>query len=333
MSNQRSLLLDIFRIILCIGVVVYHYTPERPSSGPFMVNGFLVLSGFLIGLAFRLKSEFDVVRFYANKGKRLLPMMLIALLMGVIGRWYLNEAVPNWSSGEWGEFSLVKWLMYYNTPLWYMGVELSLLLMVPVLYCLYKTKWGMLVFLLIGSLGSCYLFSQVAECAPFAEGLYFSPVARCWQFVVGCMAAGMCDKLRLWRSRSISCYKKMMLGLFFLFIISSVLLSIVKQGTTLHYWNYSFTFDLVTTLFYFILIPVLYVEEITLGEKCKSMLSYSAALTYPVFLIHVPLLAIAEQVMEFFLGGGAVWGCSVLAGIGTVAGSMILLKLEKKLIG
>lgn len=149
MRDNRALLLDLFRIILCLGVVVYHYTPERPSSGPLMVNGFLVMSGFLIGCSFLRNNVFDVSKFYAGKARRLLPMLFVVAVMSVVcygqGKGYIVN-------GLYGKMTLVDFAKVYNVPLWYIVVECALLLAVPMFYWLYKS--GKLIFMCI--LMACY---------------------------------------------------------------------------------------------------------------------------------------------------------------------------------
>lgn len=328
MTKQRAFLLDLFRIILCIGVVVYHYTPDRPSSGPFMVNGFLVMSGFLVGIMFRSRPVFDVPRFYSNKAKRLLPMFFAALLLGVVWKLYLNEIVPPWKISEWGNFSLVKWLMYYNTPLWYMGVEFVMLLLVPVLYCLSRTKWGVSFVALASILITCSLFSKVPDNSPFGEGLYFSPVARCWQFVLGVLVAGMCDRMYKWNVTCRTVFKSITYCLLAVFIGLGGVLAVVKQGSTLNYWNYSFSFDLLTSAFFAVLIPCLYVSVVEVSQIWRKLVEILSGLTYPVFLIHVPLLAISVHGIGFCFGQLPYWVSAITASVLSIAASLVMLKVE-----
>lgn len=89
--NKRSVLIDIFRIILCVGVVVFHYTPVRPCSGSLMVLGFFVMGGFLLGMDFERLNEFNLKSFYVHKAKRFLPLLLVALGLGVVA-----SAVKHW---------------------------------------------------------------------------------------------------------------------------------------------------------------------------------------------------------------------------------------------
>lgn len=46
----------------------------------------------------------------------------------------LGPYSPPWSSHEWGHSHLSEWLAHYDSPLWYMVVEFSMLLLAPFLF-------------------------------------------------------------------------------------------------------------------------------------------------------------------------------------------------------
>ena len=238
--GQRAVLLDLFRIILCIGVVVYHYTPERPSSGPFMVNGFFVMSGFLLGVSFLSGKAFDVCRFYGNKARRLLPMFLFAL---VLGFWYRvrvgDGALPPGPEGEWWPFYPVKWLSYYNTPLWYMGVEFVLLFLAPFFCYLFAGKGRLELCTLGMALLTAFYFSRVPENAPFGNGLYYSPLARSWQFMTGIVVARLFAYIRSKGVAERPFFRWSTYALFAVFLVLGGVLMVVKQVKQLNYWNYT----------------------------------------------------------------------------------------------
>lgn len=243
--------LDILRIFLSLGGVVYHYTPVRPSSGPFMVIGFLVLSGFLLGLFFEKSDSFDVNRFYSAKLKRFMPIFLLSLLPCVLSRVMMHQALMPLPPRAWGEVDLTALVEWYNVPAWYMVVEFSMLLEAPLFYFLYKSRYGLQVCFLLAVLYAGFLFSQVPYGAPFGAGLYFSPSARCWQFLSGIVMA------RLWsrRNKDIGRWLTSMAGkLFtaaclFFFVMAWGALSVLKQDAQLHYLNYTFGFDVISTVF------------------------------------------------------------------------------------
>lgn len=332
---ERALLLDVFRIILCIGVVVYHYTPERPSSGPFMVIGFFVMSGFLLGLYFDKHSELDVIDFYRKKSKRLLPLLITALLMGVgcklvkfAGCLDVNCLFPPYTSEQWVNCNIAKLVMWYNTPLWYMVVEIGMLLFAPVYFVMYKQKSCIgILSLLIGSICvSVFLYSQL-PCSPkpFAGELYFSTLYRAWQFIAGLAAAQLycyVQRKNKWWSYTEAKYLTVLLGGIFLAL--SLCFMIVKQGRDLAYWNYDIRFDIACVAFYFCLIPLLFHKKIECSGRWGNIIAYVAALTYPMYLTHC-LVAIVLQKMPL-----PEHVCTVLAFIVSIAVSGLMLKMQKK---
>ncbi len=311
-GGGRVYLLDILRICLCVGVVVYHYTPVRPSSGPFSVIGFFVLSGFFVSLEMHRGKPLDVCRFYSRKCRRLIPMFLVGLLLGCVYRAYMAwrysgsyNFIPG-GSFDWGHFSLVDFLEQYNVPLWYMGVELAFLLTVPFLYSLSRIRWGLEAMLAVSALFSCFLFSRVEYGTPYGAGLYFSPIARFWQFMAGVVAAR--TLLRWQRAKEAKepgRGQRVLCAVFFiLFLAAGIVLMVVKQGSGLHHWNYTFDFDLLVTLFYALLIPLLYLQPCTLGSRVKKSLRLWSDMSYPVYLVHVPLYTICLQGLLKFYGVG-----------------------------
>lgn len=301
-SFQRAPLLDLFRIILCVGVFVYHLTPERCSSGPLSVNGFLVMSGFLVGFSVFSKPKFDAETFYRGKCWRLLPMAAMVFIAAVIFKLWIGEGTPNWTPAQWVNFSLVSFVEHYDVPLWYLAVECILLLVVPFFVFLTRVRCCFELCLLCDFLFVWFLFAQIPDNAPFGNGLYFSPLVRSWQFMaallLGCYFAkgklNLCVKHRG--------YKYLILILFVLFLIAEVILMILKQGADLNYWNYTFEFDVLTTAFYLILVPGIYSLRIDLPRIWGALLYWGAVLTYPVFLVHVVARDVCARLIGKFFG-------------------------------
>lgn len=106
------------------------------------------------------------------------------------------------------------------------------------------------------------------------------------------------------------------------------ILSVVKQKETLNFWNYSFTFDLISTIFYISFIPCLFTCAVEVRSVWKKQFKYMAELTYPLFLIHVPLLPITVRGVGFCFGPLPQWVSVWMACFAAVIGSMIMLKIE-----
>lgn len=299
-GNGHSLGLDLLRISLCVGVFIYHYTPDRCSSGPFMVIGFFMMSGFLLGLSFEKTESLDVCRFYRNKAKRLLPMFLFSLLLGglfhSLRQAYITEA---WSAYQWGSFSFIAFVEWWNIPLWYMGVEFGLLLAAPVMFCFFKIRWGIPILLAVSLLVAGFLFSRIPYCEPFGNGLYFSPYARCWQFVCGLLMA----KVYLHKTPSrLCCMKKISLCVLIpVYVAIWTGLCILKQNSDLHYWNYTFGFDLLSSAFFALFIPLMYGINLRKSSRFAQCCQYLATLSYPVYLIHVTAKAYVGAGLKRFI--------------------------------
>lgn len=304
-TKKRAVLPDILRIILCAGVVIYHYTPERPSTGPLMVTGFLILSGFLLGLMFQRVKELECASFYRHKVQRFIPLMVVALLIAVVDKALTDiPLLPDWNKWKWINFSICDFLEYYNVPLWYMVTECSMLLAAPFFFFVSRARWGLecLGAVMLGI--TAVMFSQVESGTSFAHGLYFSPLARCWQFIAGLCAARWYVRLGM-DTRPAGTGVKLLTGVLgAVFLSATVAFVILKQEADLNYWNYSLNFELLATLLYVLFIPGLFAIKCSVSERTGKWIAYAAVLTYPVYLIHVPVRHYAGYHLWW---AGVVW--------------------------
>lgn len=315
---SRSFWLDVLRVLLCTGVVIYHYTPERPSSGPMCVDGFFVMSGFLLAAGFeRMRSMggMDVCAFYSSKARRLLPTLLAGLLLGLLFLVARNKPLlPEWTGSD---FRLATFVEHYDVPAWYMMSELAFLGLAPFLFFLYGMgKKAVIPVFLVTALFAAMLYNNVPFAQPFGGGLYFQPQARLWQFMGGIVSWLLFSKVQLrpWM-------KACTWVLFGCTVALLAALAVIKQYTTLHALNYTYWFDLSMVLLFMVLVPALTkLGAPRRGGLCKAM-AYAAALTYPVYLYHVPVWNFV------FVGTGKVMGYAVNVGIfgGVAALSTILL--------
>lgn len=255
-----------------------------------MVIGFLVLSGFLLGTMFNRVQALDVTQFYVGKARRLLPMFLAALLAGVCisaihAGW--GHILPPWSSHEWGHCHLSEWLAHYDSPLWYMVVEFSMLLLAPFLFFLHKRKCGMVCFFILAIAVAAIMFSQVDYLSNRGDGLYYSPVARCWQFVGGVFAARLPEWGCLALPKRQTLCRSCAIILSLAFLAALAFLMSVEQEAELHCWNFTFEFDTLSVLLYMLLIPALYSCRMVVGQHTARMFAQIAAMTYPIYLFHV----------------------------------------------
>lgn len=312
--------LDLLRVFLCIGVVLYHYSLVRPASGPFMVIGFFVMGGFLLGEYFNHIESFPVLDFYNRKARRLLPMFLIAWSLGVVLG--ARHGIPE---NLWKNFSFCGIFTLGNIPLWYMLVEFSMLICAPLLFFIYKKKFGILTLFLLSTILSGVLFAHIPYCAPFGNGLYFSPVARCYQFVAGLLIALIHGHVYKF---SESTKKSIALIACFIFLGLWLTSLMLRQKEDLSYWNYTFEFDILAVTFYVILIPILYELKI-LGKRVSQCIMLLAALSYPLYLFHDVLLLLTQMIIGKLTGTGYPTLCFIVAAFFSLAASFALLKAQQ----
>ena len=322
MEKRRSWLLDIFRIILCIGVVVYHYRDYSPASGSFMVNGFMVMSGFLVGVMLLRTEQLDVVKFYNGKIRRLLPMLLVAFLLGVFVVHGVRRMPPVWDGFAWGDFSVAKFMLQYNTPLWFMWVEFIMLFMVPFFFYLSKSRWALPAFVAACTLLAVGLYMQVPYCAPFGQGLYYSPVARCWQFGGGILSALLWGRIQRRGVAESMSFKCITACLFIVFVGLGVAMMVLRQWKHFGCWNYTVDFDLLSVGFFAVLIPCIFCYRMAANHKAAVLLGHGALLTYPIFLLHIPVQTIVSCCL-----GVDVYApvCQLYSVLGTIAAAELLL--------
>lgn len=285
-AASRKPALDFIRIVFCLMVVCEHYLVPAPPSGAIAVIGFCVMSGFWIGPLLERK-ELDVVSFYRGKARRLLPLLGLALLSGFVLAVVFSYHVRNmahWNVFSHTDFSILKIMYFYDVPAWYMNCELMFLLLVLFFYALCRANilWyaAVLAFLFLTAFA---LYSHVPEGIPRGGGLYYSPLARMWQFMAGVLAYRMIR----W---------KVLAGafpvLFLVFLVGSAI-SVCLSQQELHYYEDSFPFQVMAALFYMALLPSAYFFSFREGNRMfrvEKWLAYGSSLTYGIFLFHVPVL-------------------------------------------
>lgn len=296
MQTNRATLPDILRIILCVGVAFHHMTPIRPASGPFMVIGFFVMSGFLLGMQFESLDKLDISRFYNGKARRLLPMFFTALLAGFVLKLAVfvlkpetSSILPNWQPTEWGNINPARLIGFYNAPLWFMWIIFFMLLSAPLLFWLYKKKYAIYGLLALCILTTWSLFQQIPYSSDHGCGLYYSPIARSWEFVAGIVAAKIYAQCSI-KSPILKCATNIIcICLIIIFLAAGTWSMLVKQIADLNFWNYTFDFDFIVVFLFSLLIPFLFSANWKINERVAHSISYLAILTYPIYLFHVPI--------------------------------------------
>ncbi len=208
--------INFLRAISIIGIVLYHIFPFTFSGGFMGVCFFFIISGYLAakqGEVSWANQEFSYKKYYIKKAKRIYPALYI-MVMSVIAFFTLfhqemllgvrEEAasiflgVNNW----WQMVTHASYFMQITehspfTHLWYMGVEMELLLVWPLLFVIYKKcreskmgKASVLIFLFliaasIGLMAGLYSRENINR-------VYYGTDTRAFAFFMG-VVLGICE--------------------------------------------------------------------------------------------------------------------------------------------
>ena len=211
--------IQVLRAFAVISVLLFH--AELPVSGGFLgVDVFFVVSGFvitqLIVREIRSTGRLRLVAFYAARARRLFPalafMIILTAPLSLVVFPRLSEARPGLITGFLGIFSganvataLLEFDYFaapsrenFMTHLWSLSVEEQFYLVFPIalafLFSLRRSK------LAVGVVVSLFTLSLVVAIFGASEGLgllergqafvgFYSPFARAWQFLAGCLVA------------------------------------------------------------------------------------------------------------------------------------------------
>ncbi len=336
---RRSVGLDLLRCVLCAGVVFHHYRYPEPGVGAFMVVGFFVMSGYLLGTMLHRSSTLNIQTFFRRKSVRLLPMLFCSLAVGFAFRLYYCFQEDDFSSlvpeVNVGNMNWIVFISHYNLPSWFVLVEICFILLVPFVFFLVKKRGMFEMFAFFMFLVAYILHAQVPGHVYLAGGLYTSVVARVWQICAGILVAGLV--LRYPRLLNQINYRNILLiFLSVIFVVSSFILGGMDMFADLACWVHSINFEILAALLFVCLIPLL--SNTLILERYSGIAEYVSQLTYPIYLIHVPFYWIMIRLLNSLaIRFGVDWmGAHVVVAwvslAMTILFSVIMLRIQKRYI-
>ena len=342
-NYMRSIFIDLLRVILCIGVVVFHYTYGNCCSGQFMVVGFFVLGGFLLGSSFEKMSDFNVNCYYSKKIKRLIPLYVIVLLLGVISIYAKKFLLPSEYSFfptflpiEWENLNLAKLVQHYNATFWFMIPYFVFIIGGPFLWFCYKSgRSSGIHLLLLAFFGVALLMYCKINNGNIlgggCKGLYYSSLYRMWQLIAGLSLAKIVFSRKICKFIKSTVNSKIVICFFLFFAIVAYYSMVTPESLFLGLASRTLVGDVLSVVFFSLLIPVFYFGNVKLPVSLVKLVSCSAALTYPLYLIHDIVFnfrRIPVILFDIILSEKLV---CVLSFIVSIIVSIILLRIENKL--
>lgn len=199
--------IDGLRAIAVLSVLAFHVSPGFVPGGFLGVDVFFVLSGYLISLIVlreQADGRFRLATFYGRRVRRLFPALAVVLL-SVLGIGYFALFADEYERLAQHSFYAIAFLLnfrlmdeagYFDVAshakpllhLWSLSVEEQFYLFWPVLLIALRrlrVNLGMAIVLL----GACSLAFAILLAERRPDALYFHPLARAWELLVGCALA------------------------------------------------------------------------------------------------------------------------------------------------
>ncbi len=304
--------INFLRAIAILGVVFYHIFPFYIKGGFLGVCLFFLISGYLLakqGNTHWEDREFTFLGFYKKKIKRIYPalyLMVITivayftlfhqeLLLGV------REEAASIFLGVNNWWQMAIYASYFNqvtehsafTHLWYMGVEIQLLLIWPFLFYFYKKvcekKWGKLGIIFFAALAVLSALLMAVLYQPErVNRIYYGTDTRAFTFFIGvCLGLGEND----WMQKVPKLFKGRdgrILSLVFLAVTVLLFILVPGEAGWLYYGGMAFI-----SLFFGLMIFVMNCCRFneTVVAKIK-WLQFIGTYSYWIYLWHYPLLFI-----------------------------------------
>ncbi|MCW2118490.1 acyltransferase family protein [Flavobacterium sp. 7A] len=233
-------------------------------GGKTAVVGFLLISGISIGFSYAQKKQ----EFIKRRFLRIYPLYFAAVLFTIFVQYYLGSpySLPNSNMASAGILTSISNVLLlqgiasititYNGPLWSIGVEAFLYLMVPLLmplrlrYIVIMTILSMLAFTFL-DYDVLYVYSNLIWAWPFLIGLIISaknkPISTL-PLLIFCLLIVNYQNIIFKDSLS----------------VLTVFLVIVVCGIALYFKNY-------------------------ISDNLIFFLDYLGKLSYPIYVIHMPM--------------------------------------------
>ncbi len=199
--------IDGLRAVAVLAVVGFHAFPTWVTGGFIGVDIFFVISGFLIStilLNSLAAGRFSLLDFYSRRVKRIFPALLSILIACAVAGWFTllpddyRKLAQHTLAGAGFASNLMLWSEsgYFDADaatkpllhLWSLGLEEQFYILWPLLlWAAHKLRANLLALALLLAVSS-FAFEAVLI-RQDATAAFYSPPARFWELLAGCMLA------------------------------------------------------------------------------------------------------------------------------------------------
>lgn len=304
--------INFLRAVSILGIVLYHIFPFAMKGGFLGVCFFFLISGYLAAKKGQIdwdNESFHIRKYYIKKGLRIYPALYI-MVMAVIAFFTVfhqelllgarEEAASiflgynNW----WQMLTQASYFMKITehspfTHLWYLGVEMELLVVWPLLFLLYK-KW---IEPRLGK-GAIWLFVLLAVASVLAMGLmyhadnvnrvYYGTDTRAFSFLIGVVLGLKEDD---WNKKGNILFQgDNGRALFFVSLLVTIALFVLVEGEQA--WLYRGGMALISLFFAFMVYVMNQCDFTTTALNRNKVLQWIGRHSYWIYLWHYPLFFI-----------------------------------------
>lgn len=296
--------IDGLRAVAVTAVVIYHAFPSLFPGGYAGVDIFFVISGFLISSIIYKQiqsNSFSILDFYQRRALRIFPSLITVLLSTAAIGWFTLKAeefaqLGKHIAGGAGFISnLLLWSEtgYFDAAaetkpllhLWSLGIEEQFYFVFPlILFIAFKFRQRMLGVTIVVALLSFLVNLYYLNTGSIA--IFYSPLSRFWEMMIGSMLAylmlGKSPGSQIFRLNS---NVRSVLGVCFL------LIGFWGASRASVYPGWWALFPTVASALLISSGPNTFVNRVFLS---RGILVKIGLISYPLYLWHWPLLAIAR---------------------------------------
>ncbi len=199
--------IDGLRAIAILSVLCFHVFPDLFPGGFIGVDVFFVISGFLISgiiIGNLEKGSFSLVGFYSRRIRRIFPALAVVLVACWAFGWFvlLTDEYKQLGKHIAGGAGFISNILFWRESgyfdsaadrkpllhLWSLGIEEQFYIIWPLLMSLaFRRKLKLVSMMLL--LAVISFLVNIGGIRGNAAGLFYSPVTRFWELLIGCILA------------------------------------------------------------------------------------------------------------------------------------------------
>ena len=315
-KNSRNAFIELFRFLAAVSIVAYHYEFVYKGKSIYLqhfyiwVEFFFILSGFFIAANAMKKSEIDSIDFMINEFKKLYPIYVIGFCISFIvyhmtGAGEFKHILASlWDSKN--ELFLLNMfvpdtgnpIMNLGGPPQYIGTLLLCTLILHFLVTKHRNIYVAVIgplAVIIGYLHIYNLYGNISQWMAYNGFLYVGIIRGFAGMSLGALAY----LVLLPRMKNVNCNTRKAILLGILVFISFLILfdECIKYEDLIFY-----------VLIFCVLIVVGYIDDFNIDAKYKAFINMLGKLSYPMFVLHYPIL----KVIATYFPNKGYWGMLLL---------------------